>query len=75
MQGWVKKLDGFLLLNDRNVLENAGKVSHKLALQHANDEYEKFHNHQLKTEAEQADKQDFELLSKLIHEQGKDHNK
>jgi hypothetical protein len=31
MADWVKKLDGFLSLNDRNILDHAGKVSHQLA--------------------------------------------
>ena len=75
MQDWVKKLDGFLVLNDRNLLEHAGKISHKLALQHANDEYDKFHQQRLKLEAEQADKQGFDLLSKQINEQSKNNNK
>jgi len=75
MQDWVKKLDGFLVLNDRNILDHAGKVSHKLASQHASDEYEKFHSQRLKTEAEQADKRDFERLAKQISNQDKDRNK
>ncbi len=75
MQDWVTKLDGFLVLNDRNILDHAGKISHNFALQHAHDEYEQFHKHRLKTEAEQVDKQDFELIAKYISEQNKDHNK
>lgn len=75
MQDWVKKLDGFLVLNDRNILDHAGKISHELALQHANDEYDKFHLQRLKSEAELSDKQDFDLLSKQINEQSKNNNK
>ena len=75
MQDWVKKLDGFLLLNDRNILEHAGKISHQFAIQYANDEYKKFHHQRLENEAEQADKQDFELLARQISDQDKDHNK
>ena len=29
MKDWVKKLDGFLILNDKEILDNAGEVSHK----------------------------------------------
>lgn len=75
MQDWVKKLDGFLVLNDRNILDHAGKVSHQFASQHANDEYEKYHNQRLKSEAEQADMEDFELLAKQISTKGKERNK
>ncbi|MGV7962348.1 RhuM family protein [Photorhabdus tasmaniensis] len=28
MADWVKKLDGFLTLNDRDVLNHAGEISH-----------------------------------------------
>ena len=64
MQEWVKKLDGFLTLNDRNILDHAGKVSHEMAMQVASDVYEKFHKQRLEVEAEQADKKDFEILEK-----------
>ncbi len=43
MNDWIKKLDGFLTLNDRDILKNAGKISHELAKEHAENEYEKFH--------------------------------
>ncbi len=75
MQDWVKKLDGFLTLNDRNILDHAGKVSHEMAMQLAGDEYEKFHKQCLQVEAEQADKKDFEILAKQITDQGKKRNK
>lgn len=35
MADWVAKLDGFLTLNDRDILTSAGKVSHELAAEHA----------------------------------------
>lgn len=75
MQDWVKKLDGFLTLNDRNILDHAGKVSHEMAMQLAGDEYKKFHKQRLQVKAEQADKQDFEILAKQITDQDKDRNK
>lgn len=43
MQDWIAKLNGFLELNDRNILEHSGNVSHQLAIEHAHTEYEKFH--------------------------------
>ncbi|MEA1907307.1 MAG: virulence RhuM family protein [Euryarchaeota archaeon] len=42
MNDWTKKLDGFLQLNDRNILEHAGKISHEMAMELAETEYEKF---------------------------------
>lgn len=43
MKDWVEKLDGFLLLNDRDILNHAGKISHELAKESAQKEYEIFH--------------------------------
>ncbi len=42
MQDWITKLDGFLGLNDREILTHAGKVSQQLAKQIAEQEYDKF---------------------------------
>ena len=28
MKNWIEKLDGFLILNDKEILQNAGNVSH-----------------------------------------------
>src|ERR1035437_4186546 len=33
MQDWIKKLDGFLTLNDREILNHAGRISHQLAME------------------------------------------
>jgi hypothetical protein len=43
MKDWITKLHGFLTLNDRAVLTHTGKVSHELAKDLAETEYEKFH--------------------------------
>jgi len=43
MKDWIKKLDGFLALNERNILDHAGKISHELAIQHAQKEYDKYY--------------------------------
>jgi hypothetical protein len=42
MQDWVRKLHGFLTLNDREILKGIGKISAKLAKEHAEKEYEIF---------------------------------
>ncbi|NQV35955.1 MAG: virulence RhuM family protein, partial [Phycisphaeraceae bacterium] len=60
MQDWVAKLDGFLGLNDRDILTHAGKISHDMAKQIAEQEYDKFsqlrikQNDQLVGELEKA---------------------
>jgi hypothetical protein len=48
MSEWIVKLNAFLQLNERNILEHAGKVSHKLAKELAESEYEKFHREQIR---------------------------
>ena len=42
MQDWITKLEGFLTLNDREVLKNAGNVSADLAKEHAEEEFVAF---------------------------------
>jgi hypothetical protein len=42
MQAWVDKLEGFLTLNDREILQSAWQVSAELAKQHAEGEYAKY---------------------------------
>ena len=42
MADWIARLDAFLELNEGNVLTHAGKISHDLALAHAEQEYDKF---------------------------------
>lgn len=72
MRDWIKKLDGFLDLNDREILTHAGKVSHKLAKQIAEQTYDRFNQMRI----EQTDKQegDFERAVKKIS-MGKDKKK
>lgn len=42
MEDWEKRLNGFLTLWDREVLQDSGKVSAELAKQHALSEFEKY---------------------------------
>lgn len=42
MRDWVNKLDDFLHMSDSEVLQNAGKVSHEMAVEKANSEYQKY---------------------------------
>ena len=43
MKDWIARPDAFLTLNEGNILTHAGKISHELALTHAEQEYDKFH--------------------------------
>ncbi len=42
MKDWIKKLDGFLQLNEREILTHAGKISHELAVEKAETEYYRY---------------------------------
>ena len=42
MIDWMKKLNDFLTLNDREILEHAGTISAEIAKALAESEYEKF---------------------------------
>lgn len=42
MEDWAKRLDLFLEFDEREILQNAGKVSAKIAQEHAFSEFEKF---------------------------------
>lgn len=55
MKDWITKLNGFLTLNDRAIVDNAGKVSHELAKELAEKEYEKYYRNSLKV-ASKADR-------------------
>jgi hypothetical protein len=50
MADWIKKLNDILIINDNEILEHAGKISHELALQLAETEYEKYNAERIKTE-------------------------
>src|SRR5579872_1024509 len=42
MQDWSKRLDKFLEFDERDILKDAGKISAKIAKDHAESEFEKF---------------------------------
>ena len=62
MKDWIEKLNGFLTLNDREILNNAGSISHELAKENAEREYKKFKETQQKMIAES----DFDKVIKKI---------
>jgi len=72
MSDWISKLDGFLTLNDRNILEHAGKISHQMAKELAESEYDRFHQNRLELEAQQADEEDFDKLAKQLEDKSKE---
>lgn len=50
MKDWIKRLDLILTMNEYTILDHAGKVSHALALQHAESEYTLFHKKERQAE-------------------------
>ncbi len=69
MKDWIDKLNGFLSLNDRDILKDAGRISHEAAIQMAEAEYEKFN----KKRIECRDKldSDFDKTVKMIEHRKK----
>ena len=47
MADWIGKLDGFLTINDRDILNHAGRISHEMAKELAESQYDKFHRKRL----------------------------
>jgi hypothetical protein len=54
MKDWISRLDSILQLNGRELLTHAGKVSHEMALQKSNIEFEKYIVEQKLLEKEQS---------------------
>src|SRR3989344_5873362 len=42
MNDWIEKLHGFLAINDRNILQDAGKISHELMIEIAEKKFRKY---------------------------------
>ena len=55
MGDWVAKLDGFLKLNERDILTHAGRLTHEEAAGHATQEYDAFHRERLAEKTAQPD--------------------
>ena len=49
MEDWIKKLDGFLILNDKEILGHSGNVSHKDMEKKVRKELERFNQGRLTT--------------------------
>jgi hypothetical protein len=46
MKDWIAKLDDFLHISEREILTHAGRVSHEIAVAKAQQEFEKYKQHQ-----------------------------
>lgn len=64
MSDWIAKLHGFLTINDRDILNHAGKISHEMAKGFAEAEYEQFNAARI-AQADQLDS-DFDRAVKQL---------
>jgi len=67
MADWISKLDDILQLNGRELLLHAGKISHEMALQKSNQEFEKYQEEEKKISEEMSLREieeDIKLLKK-----------
>jgi len=62
MQDWIQKLDDFLRISEKELLTNAGKVSHKKAIEEAKIEYEKYRQAEDKKHISDFDREMKKLL-------------
>ena len=65
MNDWIKKLNDFMTLNDKEILEHAGKISAKIAKELAELEYEKYRHKVIDIEDAKMIKELEEGLNKL----------
>ena len=71
MADWITKLHGFLTLNDRDILQGAGKVSRKDADSKALAEFEKYRTEQDRTYISDFDRSTKKLLGDKPTKKGK----
>ena len=67
MNDWIKETDELLKFRKKNVLSDSGKVSHKKALEKAENEYEKF---RIKQDREYISSMD-DMYKKYLEENNK----
>lgn len=64
MRDWIRKLDGFLNINDRDILTHAGKISHEMAQQRAEAEYEQYHRRRIAEQSQAVS--DFDRMARQL---------
>jgi len=63
MEDWATRIDKFLLADDRDILKDAGKISHEIACDKALTEFEKY-----RVKQDKLYKSDFDLLMEEMEE-------
>ena len=69
MEDWATRIDKFLLSDDRNILKDAGKISHEIACDKALTEFEKY-----RVKQDKLYKSDFDLLLEEVEKQESENN-
>src|SRR3989339_1554077 len=64
MKDWIDKLHGFLQINNKDILKDAGKISHELAKELAEKEYDKYYKKII--EAPSKADRDFEVFTNTV---------
>ncbi len=64
MEDWATRIDKFLLSDDRDILKDAGKISHEIACDKALTEFEKY-----RIKQDQLYKSDFDLLLEEVEKE------
>ena len=64
MKDWIDKLHGFLQINNNDILKDAGKISHELAKELAEKEYDKYYKKII--EAPSKADRDFEVFTNTV---------
>ena len=69
MEDWATRIDKFLLSDDRDILKDAGKISHEIACDKALTEFEKY-----RVKQDKLYKSDFDLLLEEAEKQESENN-
>ena len=67
MEDWATRIDKFLLSDDRDILKDAGKISHEIACDKALTEFEKY-----RIKQDRLYKSDFDLLLEEVEKEKQD---
>lgn len=65
MNDWIEKLHGFLTINDRNILRDAGKISHEIMLEITNKKFKAYKQTEAKEDV------DFDKVASQVIEEAK----
>ena len=67
MKDWIEKLCQVLTLNEKNILDHSGKISHNLAIRKAGEEYARFQELQQRSERLESIKELDQDLKRLMN--------